>query len=64
MKPNLLLKRKILLVLCAGILFFLSATQVPRPPYSGTCCPEDGAICIVSPYWFVGYFYKSYGPCN
>ena len=30
----------------------------------GTCCPEDGSICIVQTVAFPNYYYLSEGPCN
>jgi len=31
---------------------------------NGTCCPEDGAFCIVGDIQVKNYYYKSSGTCK
>ena len=30
----------------------------------GTCCKQDGAICVVGTFHAENYFYQHYGPCK
>ncbi|MBQ8811574.1 MAG: hypothetical protein IJZ70_04610 [Bacteroidales bacterium] len=33
-------------------------------PVTGTCCYEEGSICVVSPSSFANYYYKREGSCK
>ncbi len=50
---------------CALAITFLLANYIQADaPAHGTCCPQDGAICVVGEIVIFDAWYKWVGPCN